>query len=852
MGEVYKARDTRLDRTVAIKVLPEHVASDPVLKQRFEREAKTISSLNHPHICTLHDVGSQDGVDFLVLEHLEGETLADRLRKGALPLDQALQTAIQIADALDKAHRQGITHRDLKPGNIMLTKTGAKLLDFGLAKLRPAGAPGAVGLSEAPTVSSPLTGAGSILGTFQYMAPEQLEGQEADARTDIFAFGAVVYEMVTGKKAFEGKSQASLIAAIMHSEPPPISAIGEIVPSSLDRVVRTCLAKGPDERFQSAHDLKRVIEWSITDPEAAAPSSLKSSRQYVAWAAAAVFAVLAVVGWLRPPPENPVARGLVLTIAPPAASGIASSASLIATPVISPDGSSVIYRNQVGGYQVRRLDSQTSETLPIPDASGGNTFWAPDSRSIVFDGAGFLWRLRLPGGAPERLTAVQGPVEGGTQSDSGVLLFQALKTRYDLFIVPSGGREAQQIGLPGLPEGSYYLPEFLPGTDDFLVTFEPVGADADEGELYLATPRDGQPADPVLLMRNRTAPRYTPAGGGQLLFVRDDVLYAQALNLSTRRLEGDPEVVERNVASAPGFRLAHFSVSHAGDIAWRPGGEGLAQLTTFDRAGREIGTSGPPSAILSVKLAPDERRLLVAGRAEQWLAEPGQPGQLVVSRRRESLTTLWSPDSTRFLVPGPGRVLERAASGGPEREIANVPGLVRLEDVSPDGNVVLFTGGALATSVFAARLDGGGDPWPVLQTGERVFDTRFAPDGRWIVFEAYPDDVVTGGGIYVQPFPGPGLRRQISPSGQFPVWRKDGAEIVFLDEDQVSSIRVEEAGTDLRFLEPEPLFPVRPHGGVEDVTLLAISRDGSRIYLPQPIEQIDSDVIHIRTGWATQ
>ena len=796
-------------------------------------------------------MGSQDGVDFLVMEHLEGETLADRLRKGALPLDQALQDAIEIADALDKAHRQGITHRDLKPGNIMLTKTGAKLLDFGLAKLRPAGGTGAVGLSEAPTISSPLTGAGSILGTFQYMAPEQLEGREADTRTDIFAFGAVVYEMVTGKKAFEGKSQASLISAIMSSEPPPISAIGQVVPVSLDRVVRTCLAKDPDERFQSAHDLKQAIEWSSAGPEAApVQSSSKPSRQYVAWAAAAVFAVLTVAGWLRPPSENTVARDLVLEIAPPAASGIASIATTFATPAISPDGSTVIYRDQSAGYQLRRLDSRASETLRIPDASGVSTFWAPDSRSVFFDGAGELWRLRLPGGAPERITTVQGPVPGGTLSGSGVLLFAALKTRYDLFIAPAGGGEAQQIALPGLPEGRYFSPEFLPGTNDFLVTFEPLGAA--EGEIYLAMLRDEQPADPVLLMCNQTAPHYTPAGGGQLLFVRDDVLYSQSLNTSARRLEGDPEVVERDVASAPGFRRAHFSVSDAGVLAWRPGREGFVHLTTFDRAGREIGTSGPPSGILSVKLAPDERRLLVAGITEQWLAEPDQPGQLVVSRTQGSLTTLWSPDSTRFLVPERGRVLERPVSGGPEREIANVPGLVRLEDVSPDGNVVLFTGGALATSVFAARLDGGGDPWPVLQTGERVFDTRFAPDGRWIVFEAYPDNVVSGGGIYVQPFPGPGLRRQISPNGQFPVWRKDGAEIVFLDEDQVWSIRVEEAGTDLCFSEQEPLFPVRPPGGVEDITLLAITRDGSRIYLPQPVEQIDSDVIHIRTGWAGQ
>ena len=281
MGEVYRARDTRLDRIVAVKVLPEHVASDPDLRQRFEREAKTLAALSHPHICPVFDVGRQDGIDFLVMEYLEGETLARRLEQGTrrkaqgstpadvvsgfsrtgLPIDQALQIAIQIADALDKAHRKGIVHRDLKPGNIMLTKGGAKLLDFGLAKLRPIGGPGAVALSAAPTVSSPLTGAGAILGTIQYMAPEQLEGQEADARTDLFAFGATVYEMVTGKRAFEGKTQASLIGAIMHSDPAPISSIQPVSPPVLDRVVKKFLAKDPDSRWHSAHDLHDELQW---------------------------------------------------------------------------------------------------------------------------------------------------------------------------------------------------------------------------------------------------------------------------------------------------------------------------------------------------------------------------------------------------------------------------------------------------------------------------------------------------------------------------------------------------------------------------------------------------------------
>ncbi len=293
---MYKARDTRLDRTVAIKVLPEHVASDPALKQRFEREAKSLAALSHPHICPVFDVGQQAGIDFLVMEHLEGETLAQRLANGALPLDQALQVAIQIADALDKAHRKGIVHRDLKPGNIMLTKSGAKLLDFGLAKLRPTGTTGGVNVSAAPTVSAPLTGAGSILGTFQYMAPEQLEGQEADARTDIFAFGAMVYEMVTGKRAFEGKSQASLISAIMSSEPQPMGQLQTVTPPALDRLVGVCLAKVPDDRWQTARDVHRELRWVLDQPVLPVGAlSVSAARPTANWRTAGPAALVALV-----------------------------------------------------------------------------------------------------------------------------------------------------------------------------------------------------------------------------------------------------------------------------------------------------------------------------------------------------------------------------------------------------------------------------------------------------------------------------------------------------------------------------------------------------------------------------
>src|ERR1700674_3267472 len=263
MGEVYKARDTRLDRIVAIKVLPTHLAGRAELRERFEREAKTIASLNHPHICTLFDIGQQDGADFLVMEYLEGETLAQRLQKGPLPIQQVLQYAIEISDALDKAHRKGVTHRDLKPGNIMLTKTGTKLLDFGLAKLKQEVAPANVQLSELPTAKDPLTAQGTIVGTLQYMAPEQLEGKEVDARTDIFAFGAVVYEMATGKRAFEGKSQASLIVAILEREPPAMSSLQPMTPPALDRAIRRCLAKDAEDRWQTARDLELELKWLV-------------------------------------------------------------------------------------------------------------------------------------------------------------------------------------------------------------------------------------------------------------------------------------------------------------------------------------------------------------------------------------------------------------------------------------------------------------------------------------------------------------------------------------------------------------------------------------------------------------
>jgi eukaryotic-like serine/threonine-protein kinase len=405
MGEVYKARDTRLDRTVAIKILSTHVITDSQFRTRFDREARAIAALNHPHICTLHDVGHQEGIDFLVMEYLDGQTVADRLAKGAIALDQALTTAIEIADALDKAHRQGIVHRDLKPGNVMLTKSGAKLLDFGLAKLHAAGQP--VVQSIPITKSTGLTAQGSILGTLHYMSPEQLEGKEADARSDLFAFGAVVYEMVTGRKAFEGKSHASVIAAILDRDPPPMSVLQPLTPRQLDHVVSRCLAKDPDERWQSSRDLLFELEWlSATQLTSRSDPLNRQSgwrRRIVFTAAAAAMGVLLAMlaTWTLVHPRASAsprpARFVVNSIgwrepfAPPV--------PLIA---ISPDGARIVYAMFVDDKSqlyVRTIDQV--ESTAIPGTEGGYMpFFSPDSAWLAFFAAGKLKKVRLGVSAP--------------------------------------------------------------------------------------------------------------------------------------------------------------------------------------------------------------------------------------------------------------------------------------------------------------------------------------------------------------------------------------------------------------------------------------------------------------------
>ena len=441
MGEVYRAKDTRLDRTVAVKVLPSHLSSSAESRQRFEREAKTISQLSHPHICALYDVGNQDGVEFLVMEYLEGETLSDRLLKGPLEFEQVLRYGIEMADALDKAHRQGIVHRDLKPGNVMITKSGVKLLDFGLAKaIAPGGRSSGSSLTALPTqAGTDLTAEGTILGTFQYMAPEQLEGKEADARTDIFAFGCVLYETATGQKAFSGKSQASLISSIMGSQPPPVSAVAPMTPPAFDRVVRTCLAKDADDRWQTAHDIAVQLKWVAEGSSAgivgrpAAPR-----RERLAWGGFAVAALAALVlGMLLARQRREPSRIFRSSILPPENTRFDFRGSPM---VISPDGRQVAFVAQPpqGARQLWLRPFDTPEARPLAGTEGAlKPFWSPDSRFLGFFAGGKLKKIAVSGGSPQTLCDAPSG-RGGTWNRDGVILF-----------VPSSGDSVHRVAASG-------------------------------------------------------------------------------------------------------------------------------------------------------------------------------------------------------------------------------------------------------------------------------------------------------------------------------------------------------------------------------------------------------------------
>jgi serine/threonine-protein kinase len=690
-----------------------------------------------------------------------------------------------------------------------------------------------------------------ILGTAAYMSPEQASGSPVDKRADIWSFGVVLSEMLSGKRLFGGDTIAHTLADVLRG---PINFERLAAPEPVKHLLRRCLDRDVKTRLRDIGEARVAIAAHLADPAAGgeiAPRT-KPRPAWPAWAAAAILAVIAVAGWLRARPEQTSpAPGLVLTFAPKSGS-LAQVGEFDATPQISPDGSAVVFTGP-SGYQLRRLDSLDPEPLRATGVLNPG-FWANDSKTYVYCDADSVRKIRVPDGASELIAkGVVGPVLGGGVSAGGAIVFTAVKALPHLYVVPSSTSEVKPLEITGLPEGNSFWPEFLPDSEEILFLHQ---SSSDERGVYLAALRDGKGADPVLLMRNDTAAHYTSAGGGRILFVRDDNLYAQRLNRTSRKLDGDPELIQRAVSSSPAFFTAHFSVSRAGILAWRPGRAGLSQVAVLNRQGKEIAAAGAPSVIQTLRLAPDETRLLLAYFRRAWLLEPGKPGQQQLEQG--SWNMLWSPDGTRFveLIPGDKglHMVERPVTGGPSRDLPTPPGIGRPLDISGDGKTLLFNRGAVDTALFSFRLDGSEkDARSLVQTGEAIAHAAFSPDGLSIVYTAYAFSRGATGGIYVQPFPGPGLRRtQIASGGNYPIWRKDGREIVYIDpyqgRDYIWSVSVT-PGADVHNGTPTPLFPIRmPASTFGDLNFLGVSRDGSRFYIPQAVEQPGSDVINIRTG----
>ena len=847
MGEVYKARDTRLDRIVAIKVLPTHLADRAELRERFEREAKTIASLNHPHICTLYDTGHQDDIDFLVMECIEGETLAQRLMKGRLQIQQLLQYAIEIADALDKAHRKGITHRDLKPGNVMLTKSGTKLLDFGLAKLKQEVTP-IVPESQLPTMKSAVTAEGTILGTLQYMAPEQVEAKEVDARTDIFAFGAVVYEMATGKKAFEGKSSASVMAKIMEAEPPSMASLQPMTPQALDRVVKTCLAKEPDERWQTAGDLCRELKWIAEQgqvPQAATPASgdiAKSGvRERLGWLVAAV-AILAAVAlaaavyyFRRPSAELKVVH---FTVASPEKQNLPVNGLGPNFFSVSPDGSKVAFvavdANGHSQLWLRDFNSPTAQPLPGTQDAWG-PFWSPDGRFVAFT-AGSLKKVSVTGGPAETITASPASF-GGTWNRDGVILF-ATGPGSQILRVPSAGGSPTPVTLIDLSQQAlgHSWPYFLPDGKHFLYTI--AASNPENSGIYVGS-LDSK--DAKLILKASSSALYGPPG--YLLFNRAGTLLAQPFDADRLELKGDAIPMAEGVQFNAANGKAAVAVSSNGVLAYRLAPTAAQnKLEWVDRKGVEQPLAAPPRAYRNPRLSPDGQRVAVTIDelgTQEWLLDT----------KRGTLTRLtfegsyngalaWTPDGKRVAFAsdraGSRNLFWQLADGGGGTErLATSDRQQVASSWSPDGQTLAFeqTDSGTGFDLFVYRLKDR-KVETFLQTRFNEIAPEFSPDGRWL---AYVSDESGRNEVYVQPYPGPGGKWQISTEGGTePVWARNG-ELFYRNGDKMMAVAT---NTKANFSADTPKVLFEGHYATYNtMPAYDVTPDGQRFLLAKTAEQ---------------
>ena len=834
MGEVWQAKDTRLDRSVAIKILPRGLAHNQDLLERFEREAKAISSLNHPHICTLHDVGAttasgqEEAIHYLVMELIDGESMGSLLRKGPLPLHQVLEYGQQIASALAAAHRQGIVHRDLKPDNVMLTRSGAKLLDFGLAKSAEGKQGPLDGLTSLETQARPLTQEGTILGTFQYMAPEQLEGLEADARTDIFALGALLYEMATGKRAFVGSNKTSLIAAIVAAHPEPISNVTSMTPPALEHVVRRCLEKDPEDRWQSAQDVASQLQWiSEAGSQAGIPTTLtmrRKSRERLAWTTAALVSILALaLGILQLTRPQPDLRTIKADILPNANTAFTLTGEAVGTVTISPDGRHVTYqaRDESGSRMLwlRALDNH--QARPIPGTENGRyPFWSPDSRFIAFFNDQSLMKVDIQGGPPLTLTATGVNPRRGSWNKDGVILYSPSSLESIYRVLASGGEPTAVTTLSTdrgetthrwasfLPDGRHFF--FMAGTHT-------AGTRSETNAIYVGDIEN--PSEPKLVLRARSNAEYSD---GRMLYVRENVLVAQPFDLGKLELFGNPVPVAEGIQYTAGSFHGSFSVATNGTLLYRIAEESEdVTVERIDASGQVLESILEPRAYGGGVLSPDGRRLATsigdpqAGTSDIWVIDLARH----VSTRftfepTDETSPLWSPDGSKILFTrmheGIYSLFMRSSSGeGEEKLVAKGDLHLFASDWSADGKQVFVTtfdpAANLSSDVYLLDVDSGALS-PFLKSSFDENNAAFSPDNRWV---AYVSNDSGRDELYVAPFPGPGGKWQISSQGigSNGFWAADGLTVFYGTEDgSKKRIELSARGGALEIGAPETMF----------------------------------------------
>ncbi len=818
MGEVYRARDTRLDRAVAIKIISSEIAQDPASRHRLIAEARAASLLNHPNICALYDVGSHQEIDFLVMELLQGETLAQRLHRGALPFDAVVRVGTEIAQALDAAHGQGVVHRDLKPGNVMLTRVGAKLLDFGVALT---GRPAPAGPIGARPLGSSVESTGAVPGTPPYMAPEQIDGQDVDFRADVFAFGSVLYEMATGRKAFDGASQTGLAVAIREQDPTPPSAIQSGVPPAFDRLVARCLAKDPEERWQSVRDILFQLGAIEAGDPAEGAVTPRSRAIAIGIAGALAAAALVVAGAALRQQESPVAAGTFHISLPPGAR--LEPPEAVSSLALTRDGRQLAFvaahegRNRLW---VRPLSSQDARPLDGTE-NARMPFWAPDGRSLGFFAAGQLLRIDPDGGPPQLICNASVDTAPTWGPDDTILFAQAPDAAQQrsggVYRVSAAGGPVTQVTVvdPAKGESEHYWPSFLPDGVHFLY----VATIADEGETRRRhTAFVGSIADAAVTRIGDIDSRVVYSPSGHLLYGQDGALLARRFDLHSYRMEGDPMTVADRLWYYKATGLAQFAISDNGVLAYH-GGPTVSELVWFDRSGRQIGAMGPRASYEDVRISSSGRAVAVAvidprtGMADISIfdRETGIPTRFT-SDPGGATRPVWSADGNLLFfrlagAQGPPDIYQKRSDGrgGHELRLA-LDGVQQPMDASQDGRYLVYSDANRATirDIWLLPLTPQGVPRPYLRTPSVEQDARIAPNSRWVAFMSSETGKAE---VYVAPIDDPGARRRVSADGGVgPRWRQDGRQLIYVDlNDTLMAVDLVD-GPDLKAGRPQPLF----------------------------------------------